>query len=363
MASADTVRFRMVENEESFFALRPDWDRLHGLRQRRSVEMSFPWISAAWEKAAREEGRQLAIIVGQVGNRVVLVFPLVLQRLGPFRIAHGLGPDLHESSDALVEPGEDDKAILAAAWDYAKSKFHLFRFLTVRMDAQIWPVLEKEPVRESQPMRAPFLDCERWPDWDSYYSSRTRSFKNDCRKSVKRLMKAGELRYQLVETDEHLNATLSWMFDRKIEWFERTGREASNFARRTDFYRRACEEAFGRGEVVLIELVVDATLVAGLTGISPWGLPDLTFNALEPRWHECGPGRVLMLETVHWAFEHSIRYVDLGPGVVEPKYRLTDTDVEAAYLLYVAPSAAGYLLFAHAIYEDRTRACARSEIL
>ena len=52
------------------------------------------------------------------------------------------------------------------------------------------------------------------------------------------------------------------MFERKIEWFERTGREASNFAKRTDFYRRACEEAFRRGEVVLIELVVDATLVA-----------------------------------------------------------------------------------------------------
>ena len=68
-----------------------------------------------------------------------------------------------------------------------------------------------------------------------------------------------------------------------------------------------------------------------------------------------------MLETVHWAFEHSIRYVDLGPGVVEPKYRLTDTDVEAAYLLYVAPSAAGrFLLRARNLMRTgRARVCAK----
>ncbi len=343
-ASSAALHFQIVGDERQFLALKTDWDRLHALRERRSGELSFPWVAAAWETIAKKAGRRLAIVVGRIGERVVLVFPLALQRLGPFRIAHGLCSDLHESSDLLVEPGDGDEVIVAAAWDFAKTQFHLFRFLTVRCDARIWPHIAQERARESQPMRAPFIDCARWPDWEAYQASRSRNFRYDCQRALKRLKKAGDVQFVSVEDEDRIYSTLSWTMDRKIEWLARTGRESAVFASRRGFYQRVCEDAFRRGEVVLIELLVNASLVAAQLCFRYGSCLDLTLIAWDREFYEGGPGRLLMLESVHWAFDHAVRFVDLGPGVVEPKYRLTDTDVEAAYLLYVAPGAAGRFL-------------------
>ena len=194
-ASSAALHFQIVGDERQFLALKTDWDRLHALRERRPGELSFPWVAAAWETIAKKAGRRLAIVVGRIGERVVLVFPLALQRLGPFRIAHGLCSDLHESSDLLVEPSDGDEVIVAAAWDFAKTQFHLFRFLTVRCDARIWPHIAQERARESQPMRAPFIDCARWPDWEAYQASRSRNFRYDCQRALKRLKKAGDVQF------------------------------------------------------------------------------------------------------------------------------------------------------------------------
>jgi CelD/BcsL family acetyltransferase involved in cellulose biosynthesis len=341
--AAARLRFRVVDNEQDFLSLRPSWDALALRQDRNSLSLGFAWALAAWETIARPSRHDLAVIVVEAEERVVLVFPFTLQRLGPFRIGRWLGPDLYECCDVLIAPVANDLPLVADAWEFARSHFHLLRFPVVRTDARIWPQAERSPGHRWEEMRLPSIDCRRWPDWNSYYASRSQSFRQDCKKSDKRLRKIGTPTFAVVDREERLDQSVDWIFARKIEWLVHTGRkqETRAFSSRKAFVSRICREALRTGDLVLMELMVDDVRVAAQLALRAGDRLECMMIAWAYGWHECGPGRTVLLETIRWAFDHGIRSVDLSVGGDEYKYRLTDEDIAVAYHAFVPTHVLG----------------------
>jgi CelD/BcsL family acetyltransferase involved in cellulose biosynthesis len=334
---------RTVEDEGGFLALRPHWDALFYGGAVNCVDQSFLWARTAWETTARAKRRSLHIIVGEADSRVVLILPFLVQRWGPLRIGRWLGPEYQEYCDILVASHSAAEQWVAQAWDVGISRFHALRLPAVRSDAKIWPHVQQARALHSMPTRSPYVDCRQWPNWETYYASRSRNFRRDCKKSLGRLANAGTPRF-IVVGEHQIGATVDWLLARKVEWLDRHGFEETSLSTKKSFFSRYCREALPKGEVLLIELLLNETRIAAQLAFHAGDRLDATMAAWAQDWQACAPGRLIDVETIRWAFEHGLGSVDLGMGTPDYKYRFAEKDLAVAKDVTIAPPPLGHVL-------------------
>jgi CelD/BcsL family acetyltransferase involved in cellulose biosynthesis len=162
---------------------------------------------------------------------------------------------------------------------------------------------------------------------------------------LKRLEQRGELKWRIVDQHERVLDTLDWMFAHKLAWVAQTGRNTLEVLTRCrDFYCQICSSALEARELVMIELVVGDVRVAAQIAFRAGARLDCDMIAWDPTWKDCGPGRVLDVATVRWAFENSVRLIELGVFGHHSKYRFSNTAVETAFHVEVGSGARGRLL-------------------
>jgi CelD/BcsL family acetyltransferase involved in cellulose biosynthesis len=346
-SGAPGIALRTVATEADLLSLQPRWDVLARRQERQFVEQRFFSAQAAWDEVQRPKGRRLHVIVGEIGDRLVLVLPLVEQRIGPIRIAHWLGPDNYEVCDVLLDPEIATLDALTRAFALASARFALLRFPAMRRDARLWPLLKTAPYMRGVDVRSPFLDCSRWPDFATYLASRSQGFRQDTKKSMKRLRASGRLKVEVVADAGRANGLLRWMLDRKSEWLVRSGKDTraiARFADKTAYFKELVRASAGCCELAMVQVRVDDVTVAAQLGFRMGDIYAGQMLAWDAAWQASGPGRVVATETIRWGFENGIRMIDLGLGSEDYKYRLTDRDVPAALHVVVATGWAGAIL-------------------
>jgi CelD/BcsL family acetyltransferase involved in cellulose biosynthesis len=346
-ASADDVCFRAVESEQGFLALRQAWDELYSQQNERLIEHSFAWKWAAWETVARPKGYKLCIIVGYFDRRLITILPLVIQQLGPFRIGHWLGSGSIEYCDVIAEQRSNFEGWVSSTWDAATSHVDLLRFPFIRLDAKIWPYVERARSRQWVTADAPYIDCRQWTEWQAYYDSRSKSFKKGFKESLARLRKSGEPQFAVIkrenEGENRFYETLDWLLSTKSEWLEQNGIADPGFVDRQDFYRRVCKMP-STGEPILIELTVRQARVAAQLGFREGDEFYGRIVAQDANWKSCGTGRLITFEAVRWAFQNRIKRFDLGAGDEAFKTRFTDHYLSVAKDIVVASKRRGSFL-------------------
>lgn len=155
--------FQIVRDVGGFEALEGEWNGLFA-RAARDIHVfqTFNWVWH-WTRnfldtspAARHS---LAILVAREGGRTVLIWPLLLER-GLVRRLSFLGEPASQYGDALIEPREDQEAVLAAGLAHIQRalKPDVLHLRKVRHDAGIRPFLEARRARVTDRLEAPFLD-------------------------------------------------------------------------------------------------------------------------------------------------------------------------------------------------------------
>jgi CelD/BcsL family acetyltransferase involved in cellulose biosynthesis len=118
------VRFDLVTDPAAFETLEPEWDALFATAGRPSqVFQTFAW-NWHWCRhylppASPGARTQLAIVTGRQHGRLVLVWPLVLERVAGLRRLAWMGDPVSQYGDVLVAAEADDHATFAAAWSFA----------------------------------------------------------------------------------------------------------------------------------------------------------------------------------------------------------------------------------------------------
>jgi CelD/BcsL family acetyltransferase involved in cellulose biosynthesis len=321
------LSLRFVSDEAQFRGLQEQWTTLHATQDVAFPERSFLWASTAWETIARPRGYKLQILTGYAAGELVLVLPLVLQHEWPIRIGRWLGPEIGEYSDVLVKRCDHSEQWTAGAWAAVASQFHLLRIPAIRADAKLWPHVERMRSPHRTFTSAPYIECSRWPDWQSYLKSRTSSFRADLKRASRKLRDLGEPRLIMIDRQDQLRAALDWIFENKISRFSHTHYAANVLATKLEFCRRICLVALESGRLHMSELWVGSHRIAAQWGIRSGSRLSAQMNAWDENWRDCGPGRLLDAESIRWAFEHAVGLYDLGIGKNEFKYRYTDKDL------------------------------------
>jgi CelD/BcsL family acetyltransferase involved in cellulose biosynthesis len=192
----------------------------------------------------------------------------------------------------------------------------------------------------------PYIDCVHWNCWEDYYKSRSKKFKRDYKESLNRLRRTGEPRFVVVDRQDLLSESLEWLFARKLEWLARSGFGTKAFSGQKDFYRNICREALGSGDLVLTELFAGRDRVAASLAFRAGGSLDCHLIAWDQGRQHAGPGRLVAVETIRWAFEHGIARINLGVGSDPYKHRLSDQEMTSAKDVFVASTLRGRTLLA-----------------
>src|SRR5215469_13532320 len=110
------IHFSTIRDSAGFRTLEAEWRSLCDRALPHSFFSLFDWQWRAWQHIASARQCRLCILVGRADERVVLIWPLVLEG----RLIRFLCSEKFEYRDMLVEEGPLAADWMMAAWRYAR---------------------------------------------------------------------------------------------------------------------------------------------------------------------------------------------------------------------------------------------------
>jgi CelD/BcsL family acetyltransferase involved in cellulose biosynthesis len=143
--SPEPCSFEIITTRAGFDALAADWSALFDRAGRgEQAFQTFNWNWHWCNHYLREcRGPQLAVVTGRRAGRLVMVWPLVTQRVAGLVQVTWMGDPVSQYGDVLMETSADPLAQLRAAWAHviASIKPDVVWLPRVREDAVIAPLI------------------------------------------------------------------------------------------------------------------------------------------------------------------------------------------------------------------------------
>ncbi len=202
-ASPTPLRFRVVLTAGEMSALRAEWNALFALAGRpEQVFQTFAW-NWTWCQHYLSHGRfkrgpKLAVITGRSQGRLVLVLPLVIERVAGLAQLSWMGEPVSQYGDVLATPEAAELSTLAAAWDFAvkATRADLAKLRKVRADAIVAPLLATLGAAVTATEEAPYLDFTRAADFTAYEAGLPAKGRKNRRRHMRRLGERGTVAFE-----------------------------------------------------------------------------------------------------------------------------------------------------------------------
>ena len=188
---ASGVIFDVVRTRAGFDALETEWTALFERAARSDhLFIQFNWLWH-WANHYLPAGAELGIVTGRRDGRLVLVLPLLVERMAGLRQLAFMGAPVSQYSDALV--GADDAALLDDAWDAACATLRpdLVRLVKVRADAMIAPLLAAKGFRVTAQEEAPAATLSAAPTYADFENRFSSKLRKNRRRQLRRLEERG----------------------------------------------------------------------------------------------------------------------------------------------------------------------------
>jgi CelD/BcsL family acetyltransferase involved in cellulose biosynthesis len=219
-ACATTLTFELITDQAAFCALEADWNALFE-RAGRSTQVfqTFSWnwhwcrhfvwtqhpAPSAGQTAKPATAQAIKIITARHNGRLVMVWPLAMERLGAVRQLVWMGEPVSQYGDILADTSEIGQADIGNAWIYAMTALRpdVVRLRRVRADAIIAPHLAHIASLETVVSEAPHLDLTSAVDFSAYEQRYSAKARKNRRRLARRLEEQGVVKYaQLSQTPE-----------------------------------------------------------------------------------------------------------------------------------------------------------------
>jgi CelD/BcsL family acetyltransferase involved in cellulose biosynthesis len=190
------VEYDIVTSRAGFDDLDADWSALFD-RAGRGDQMflSFNWLWH-WANHYHTASDRLAIVTARRGGRLIMVWPLTVERVaGMIQLAF-MGSPVSQYGDLLIDDITDRNAVLQGAWAHllTRQRFDIVRLAKVRSDASIAPLLASIGFTVTATEEAPFIAlsaCASFADYETRSSSKHRK---NRRRQLRRIEERGPLR-------------------------------------------------------------------------------------------------------------------------------------------------------------------------
>src|SRR5690606_39033243 len=136
---------------------------------------------------------QLAFVTAYEGNRLVMVWPLVLERIGPLKTLRWMGDPVSQYGDVLIDNAVDAAGLLhaAAAFVARRTGAGVFNLRKVRADSNIAPYLTAAGAAVTAELKAPYLDLASAPSFAAYETRYSSGARRNRKRQRRRLGERG----------------------------------------------------------------------------------------------------------------------------------------------------------------------------
>lgn len=351
-SASQAVELALISDRAAFDALEDDWNALFERAGKpTNVFQTFNW-NWHWANAYLGSspggiaGLELAIVTGRRNGKLIMVFPLVKERVRGITQIFWMGHPVSQYGDVLVDNLADTQDVLRQGWTFlvARAKGDMVRLRRVRADAAIAPLLQEMGATVTDRLIAPYLDLASAPSFDDY----EKRYSGGTRRNRKRLRRRLEERGAMTFERHHGGAEAAKLaveaLDLKAAWLKERGlvsnaiadaRMARLFADAADGKGRStgcCVSALkSEGETAALEVSFDCK--------GRHAIHVIVYNL---KFEKAGAGVVLMEQSLRDCFAEGAGAYDLlAPG---DSYKLDWADNSVEVLDWVQPlSLAGHV--------------------
>jgi CelD/BcsL family acetyltransferase involved in cellulose biosynthesis len=347
--TAQACAFTIVSSRAGFDALEAEWNDLFwragkGTQVFQTFNWNWHWCNHFLSTSAEGTGPSLAIVTGRRNGRLIMVWPLVSERVAGLSQLSWMGDPVSQYGDVLVEP--DAVPFLAKAWAFIarELKPDLLRLRKVRDDAEIATLLGDLNAFAAERHEAPYLDLASAPDFETFerrYSPRSR---RNRRRLSRRLQELGPLGFERCREGSRARELAIEAIELKRDWLKERGlvSPALSDPRFASFF----------ADVAHAAVRPTGCEVSALTSGDDRAAIEITLRCLDRvimhvivfnlKYEKAGAGVLLLERTFAQSFGTNTRTFDLlSPG---DSYKLAWADASIGVVDWVIPlSARGWV--------------------
>jgi CelD/BcsL family acetyltransferase involved in cellulose biosynthesis len=218
--AAQSTRYDLITTRAGFDSLDADWNALFE-RAGRGEQMfiGYNWL---WHWANTYLGHEdhLAIVTARRNGRLILIMPLVVERVAKLTQLAFMGAPVSQYGDILIDDIPDAQSVIESAWSHLRERqsFDLVRLAKVRADAAIAPFLAGFGFTVTAEEEAPFADlaaCKTYGDFEARSSAKLRK---NRRRQLRRLEERGPLEVRWLTGNEEARDAVRLTMTIKRAW-------------------------------------------------------------------------------------------------------------------------------------------------
>ena len=313
-------RFAIVCDRAGFDALEPEWNDLFERAGRdaqlfQTFNWNWHWANHYLPAGAGPAKLSLAIVTVHRQDRLMVLWPLVLETGSGLRLLRWMGEPVSQYGDVLVGNVPDRQVLLQRSWQFIASRLgadavHLRK---VRADAAVLPLLSSIGMRQVAVAQAPYLDLASAPDFAHY----ERRYSHKARKNRRRLMRRLEER-GVIHTSRHTGSEEAGAAARtavalKRAWSKANGRIAPSLAdaRFAAFFADVTQARHRPAGCAVMSMTCNGGIASMAIDVTCGRRRAAHIIVHDPAFNHLSPGTLLLQEWIRGASADGIATFDL----------------------------------------------------
>ena len=319
---AQRLDFALATSKNALCGLEAEWNALFASARGAScMFLGFNWLWHWCDHYLDQSRQQLAIVTGRHEGRLVMVWPLVIERRFGVKTARFAGAPVSQYGDILVDAhAPDHHEWIAEAWGYITRELavDVVHLCKVRADSCLLPLLRRLGANASNQQSAPFIGLAgggaKFEAFDQRYCAKDR--KNRRRKR-KRLAELGAIGFQRIACPQRAVAALCEAMRWKRTWLEDEARVSTALAddRFDRFFAGVLTSPDRPVGAEVFELTLDGRPVAIKIALTAGDHRGMHFTAYDKTLDKCSPGALLVEEMIGHGLADGVTTLDfLAPA-------------------------------------------------
>jgi CelD/BcsL family acetyltransferase involved in cellulose biosynthesis len=357
---ASPVTVATLRTPAAVQALAPEWRALEARASATATAFQACDLHLAWARHFCDAQTELRLVTLRRNGRLVLVWPLAVQRGLLGGVAAWAGDPIGQYGDVVVEAGPDrDRWIEAAFREIgAWGDVAFLHLCGVRADSAVARWAGKRGRRIGVTQEAPALDHRPFENAEAFVRAGWPQVKRNV-KRIRKLESLGGMKFEMVEPGERAQALIGAAFGFKRAWLDRQGHFGRAFidARPEACLTELAGDAGARSGLVVSHLSVGGETAAVEIGFRHGGVHYSFMGAFAPGFARHSPGAVATELTIRAGIEAAdVGEYDLLPPADAYKRAWSNRRVKVRDYGFVI----GWAGFAAFLYAARLRPAAKS---
>ena len=312
----------VVSTREGFDALEADWNDLFA-RAGRSAQLfqAFNW-NWHWANHFIGDGRgrlQLTVLTGRRLGRLVMVWPLVMERRAGLRVLAWMGEPVSQYGDVLAEDGPAQLEMLREGWRFIATTLRpdLARLNKTRADSVVAPLLAELGAISTQQLEAPYLDLASAPTFEHYAERYPSKARKNRRRLARRLEEQGTSEFRELAEGPDASRIAGQAIDIKRIWLKEKGlvSPALNDPRTMAFFQAAAADKQRPTKIRVAILMCGNAVAAVEIGFACRDRMAIHIMAYDLAFDKAAAGILLLEHMIETSLESGVAVYDLmAPG-------------------------------------------------